>query len=178
MVRTLVALLLCAWGLSGALLVGLSVLALFQQPGLNVVYDTPLPLTLALILYLLPRVMLLQLLLLALRPRSEVHVARLLGASPARRQRVGGGELRWHLSGRGPFGLAVLACWWAYLDLTAASLLAPVEMVTAPQRLYNLMHYARSDALSAMTVLVVGVPVLAAALAAALRRPLLRLSLR
>ena len=166
------------WGLFGSLTLGLIILALFQQTWLNALYDTPAPLLLALVLFLLPRALLLQILLRAVRPVEATHLADLLKHSPRAAQRAWGRELVWHLCDRGHFWLATLACYWAYLDVTATSLLAPMGMATAPVRLYNLMHYGRSQALSAMTLLVVAVPVLIVLLAAAARRPLFRLLFR
>jgi ABC-type Fe3+ transport system permease subunit len=166
------------WGLFGSLALGLVILALFQQTRLNVLYDTPVPLLLALTLFLLPRVLLLQILLRAIRPVQGVHLAQLLQRSSSTIQRAWGRELVWHLRDRGHFWLAALACYWAYLDLTCTALLEPMGMATAPKRLYDLMHYGRSEALSAMTVLVVAVPVLIVLLAAAARRPLFRLLFR
>ena len=39
---------------------------------------------------------------------------------------------------------AVFVGYWAYWELTLASLLLPPGMVAAPVRLYNLMHYGQS----------------------------------
>ena len=166
------------WGLFGSLVLGLIVLALFQRSILNPLYDTPVPLLLTLALFLLPRVLVIQLLLRVLRPAQSVHLAKQLKQSPDAARRSAGRELLWHLRDRGHFWLAALACYWAYLDVTSATLLAPVGMATAPVRLYNLMHYGRSQALSAMTLLVVAVPILVVLLASAARLPLLRLLVR
>ena len=50
-------------------------------------------------------------------------------------------------------------CYWAYLDLSTAYLLAPSGMPSGLVRLYNFMHFGRSAALSAEAFAFFGVPV-------------------
>lgn len=161
------AVLLAVPGLAGSLILALCALALFQSHGMHVAYDTPLPLFLALTLFLYPRALLLGLLLLAARPREPLRTAELLSAAPGAHVRSGARDLVWHLERRGHFWGAALLCYWGYLDLTSAALLAPSGMVTAPVRLYNLMHYGRSDVLSSMTLFAVALPILLLASGAA-----------
>ena len=54
-----------------------------------------------------------------------------------------------------------LLCYWAYLDLSTAYMLAPSEMSSGLVRLYNFMHFGRSAALSAEAFVFFGTPVLA-----------------
>jgi ABC-type Fe3+ transport system permease subunit len=109
-----------------------------------------------LILYLLPRALLLHLLLRAVRPQEPVFLAEALAS--ARTHRKYGQELLWQLRLRGAFWACVLLCFWAYLDVTATALLRPVGMESAPVLLYNLMHYGQSAVLSAMLFATIAVP--------------------
>ena len=67
-----------------------------------------------------------------------------------------------------------LLCYWGYLDLTIAATLSPTGMVSAPVRLYNLMHYGRSEILTTMTCGMVAVPGCLLLVLLAFRRPLFR----
>jgi hypothetical protein len=170
------AVLLSLPGLCGALVVSLTVLAVFQWPLLNVFYNSPLPIpvVVALLVYLMPRALLLQVLLLAARRREALYLGELLSRSADAGQRQQGRELSWQMRGRGQFWAAVLLAYWGYLDLTAADLLAPPGVVSAPVRLYNLMHYGRSSVLSAMTCATVLAPAIAIVVAGAVRRQVFR----
>lgn len=170
-VKTVGAVVVSLPGLFGSLVLSLVLLSLFQLEYLNAVYDTPLPLTIGLLLFLLPRALILQLLLKAVQPRERLHLAALLKDSPAAGQ---GRELVWHLRLRGHFWSMVLLTYWGYLDLTVSSLLAPVAIVSAPVRMYNLMHYGRSAVLSAMTCVAIIVPLFLFVVLAFARRRLLR----
>jgi hypothetical protein len=59
--------------------------------------------------------------------------------------------------------------------LTAAAILSPTALVSAPVRLYNLMHYGHSAVLSAMVVAAFGIPALLVGALMWLRQPVLRL---
>ncbi len=145
-------------GLLGSLVVSLVVLRAFQWPVLNTLYDTPLPAVVALVWYLLPRAVLLQLLFGALSRQSNAHAAALLAHSASVHQRRAGGELVWRLRWRYQFLAAGILCVWGYLELTPVAILAPPGMTSAPVRLYNLMHYGRSYVVAAMTLVAMAVP--------------------
>jgi ABC-type Fe3+ transport system permease subunit len=148
-------------GLLGSLVVSLSTLWLFQQPLLSALYDTPLPAAIALTLFLLPRAVLLQLLFATIAPAAAVHLARVLSTAA---------DLLWRLKLRRQFLAAGMICIWGYLELTPVAILAPPGLISAPVRLYNLMHYGRSYLVSALTLIAMLVPPLLLALLAGLRR--------
>jgi hypothetical protein len=154
-------------GCCGSLVVGLTLVNLFQRGGLHVVYDTPIPWILGLTMILLPRAALLQVWLQRMRPGSPVHAARMAAAMAGRN--AASRVLVWRLEHQ-PTCLAVgLVCWWGYLDVTIAYLLNPTGMVPGIVRLYNFMHYGRSAALSAEAAVLLLTPlaVVSAALALA-----------
>jgi ABC-type Fe3+ transport system permease subunit len=64
----------------------------------------------------------------------------------------------------------VLLFVWAYWDLTASSILAPIGMTPVTVRLYNLMHYGQIAALSAMTCAAFAAPIFIFLLALGTRR--------
>ena len=124
-------------------------------------YDSPLPLALTLALLLLPTGLLLAFVLRLLRPAEAEHAAGLLRASTSARVRGWARHLLWELRARGRFFVLFLLCCWGYFDLTASAILAPPAMTPATVRLYNLMHYGRMAALSAMVCAVFCVPLFA-----------------
>jgi len=137
-------------GLVGALVLALSVLALFQLPGLRALYDTPLPVVLTVTLLLLPFGILLRLLVDSRRPAEGLHLARMLAASgdPAARGNARG--IIWSIDGRRRAWVAYLLFAWGYFDMTASSILAPSRATPVFATLYNFMHYGRKAATSAM----------------------------
>jgi ABC-type Fe3+ transport system permease subunit len=88
------------------------------------------------------------------RHRSALHLAALLPQSRA------AADLTWRLSTSGKFWAMVLLYIWAYWDLTASSILAPIGMTPVTVRLYNLMHYGQIAVLSAMTCAAFAAPIL------------------
>ncbi|HEX9047800.1 MAG TPA: hypothetical protein VF988_12305 [Verrucomicrobiae bacterium] len=151
-------------GLLGPLVLSLTVLAAVQWPGLVWLRDTPAPLVLTLALVLLPMALVLKRVLDLTRPQSALHLAGLLNPSRSAR------ELTWRLSTSGKFWALVLLFIWAYWDLTASAILAPVGMTPVTVRLYNLMHYGQIAVLSAMTCAAFAAPVLIFLLVFATRR--------
>jgi len=152
-------------GLFGSLLLSLGCVGLFQTSWLRPIYDTPLPWTLVLVLWLLPRAALLRLWLQSVRPDEAIHLAELLGDashpgpdSRPRRRRSSG--LLWRLRDQPQFLAMSLLCFWAYCDLPTAYLLAPTGMASGLVRLYNFMHFGRSAALSAEAIVFFGIPVI------------------
>ena len=154
-------LVVCLPGLFGALTIGLITLAVFQTDILYPIYDTFLPLSLGMMLYWLPRAVLLRLLLRSMHSPESQYSAWLLTGSTDPMQRRSGRQLLWRERYSGHFWMLTVLCFWAYMELTLPSLLAPVGLVTAPSRLYEKMHFGRNAVLSAMTVATVVTPVIA-----------------
>lgn len=165
---------LLAPGLLGSLLLSLATVVCFQSSWLRPIYDTPIPWVLALIVWLLPRAILLRLWVDSVSPTEAIHLAELLvNESPVATGPETAGEMRKGLpdSSRSardllfrlrdqPRILAIgLLCYWAYLDLSTAYLLAPSGMPSGLVRLYNFMHFGRSAALSTEALLFFGAPV-------------------
>jgi hypothetical protein len=145
--RSFPALFLAAPGLFGALTISLIILTVFQVPPLRELYDTPVPLVLALTILLLPLAFLLG--ALWLRQTAGLHIARQI---PSRR-------LVWELQNRPrAIACAVLFC-WAWFDFTASSILAPTGFTPVFVRLHNLAHYGQTAVLSAMMIAAFATPV-------------------
>lgn len=165
-------------GLAGSLILALATLAWFQLRTFGFLYDTPAAFVAAMILFLLPRAMLLQLLMNAPENQESSHLGTLLRASPSADQRAAGRELLWTTRLRGRVWVWGFVCYWAYWDLTLADLLLPPGMAPAPARLYNLMHYGQNAVQSAMLLFTIAIPVLIILFLACIRRPLLRCLIR
>jgi ABC-type Fe3+ transport system permease subunit len=151
-------------GLLGPLGLALAILAAVQLPGLISLRDTPVPLVASLGLVLLPIALVLKRVLELSANRSSLHLTTLMQKSRAVR------ELTWRLSTSGKFWAMALLFVWAYWDLTASSILAPIGMTPVTVRLYNLMHYGQIAALSAMTCAAFAAPILVLLLALGTRR--------
>ncbi|MBI3863427.1 MAG: hypothetical protein HY290_16170 [Planctomycetia bacterium] len=166
----------CLPGLVGSLVLGLSTMQLglsvlqLQQQWLRFAYKSPLSFGAGLVLLLLPRALFVRFLLWSsARPAGE-HLSRLMRGAPVPPVRAAGGELAWRLRwSREYWGVALLA-YWGYFDLTIASLLAPVTIVSAPVMLYNQMHFGKNATLSALVLLSVLIPLATFSLVAAARR--------
>jgi ABC-type Fe3+ transport system permease subunit len=85
------------------------------------------------------------------------------------------GRLRWRLDLRARFWVFFLLFCWAYLELSASAILAPPGHTTAVVRLYNLMHYGRSQVLSAMVLAALLVPLLVVLIVETFRSSAVRL---
>jgi hypothetical protein len=155
--------LLCLPGLLGSLVLGLALVALFQTPPLGVLYNTPLPWLLGLVLFLLPRGVLLQAWDESRRPHSAAFLADQLATSADTRQQAHGRRLQWRLVDEPRFLAVALLVVWGYLDLTTAYLLAPSGLTSGIVRLYNFMHFGRTAALSAEAFVLLAGPLLIAA---------------
>jgi ABC-type Fe3+ transport system permease subunit len=151
-------------GLLGPLVLSLAVLAAVQSPGLISLRDTPVPLVFTLGLILLPMALVLKRVLELAGHHSALHLTTLLPTSRA----VQG--LVWRLRTSGPFWATVLLFVWAYWDLTASAILAPIGMTPVTVRLYNLMHYGQIAALSAMTCAAFAAPIAICLVALGTRR--------
>jgi ABC-type Fe3+ transport system permease subunit len=151
-------------GLLGSLVLSLTVLAAVQLPGLISLRDTPVPLVFTLGLVLFPMALVLKRVLELTANRSALHLTALMQKSRAVR------ELTWKLSTSGKFWAMALLFVWAYWDLTASSILAPIGMTPVTVRLYNLMHYGQIAALSALTCVAFAAPIFVFLLALGTRR--------
>ena len=169
-VRVPLALICVAPGLIGALVLSLVALALFQLPAMNFAYDTPLPMLLVLVVFLLPRALLLRLVFFARQPGEPVVLSQLLARSEDSGLQQSGRNLLWALVSRPAFWVVALLTYWAYWDLTIASILRSINLEPFTPRLYNDMHYGRNETLTAKTVLAALFPVVLATLALLLRR--------
>lgn len=168
----------CVPGLCGPLVPSLVAVELFQSPVLLPLRDTLVPLAVVLGLFLLPRAVLLEALSRVTRGGATIHLARKLKSSPDRGQQAAGRRLLWELDGFGRFCRVSLLAYWGYLDLTAAAILAPPDVVPVTARLYNLMHYGHNASLSAMALVMTAVPALLFAGLIAARHLSLRLFAR
>ncbi|MCA9026513.1 MAG: hypothetical protein KDA86_15000 [Planctomycetaceae bacterium] len=151
-------------GLMGSLAMGMGVTGLVQRPPLVTLRDTPLPVVVAEVLFLLPRAVLIRLLVGQLRDSSAVYAARLLARSGSPIHQQASASLLWRLDVAGRIGGLLILCYWAYIELTLPSLLAPPGMTPAPVVLYNLMHYGQISGLSAMLFASMTTPVVLMAL--------------
>ncbi len=141
-------------GLLGGLVLALAVLAIFQLPLLRALYDTPVPLLMAVALLVLPFAVLLRALVEARRSTGRsgeaLHLAGMLARSGAPGARRSAGGIAWSLDGSRRALVAFLLFAWAYFDMTASSILAPSGTTPVFVTLYNFMHYGRKAATSAM----------------------------
>jgi ABC-type spermidine/putrescine transport system permease subunit II len=157
----------CLPGLCGSLQVGLVVLALFQLPGLQALSETLVPAVLGLTVVLMPYACALCLLLDVDGAGAALHSAGLLRASPQPVVRRRAAAVAARVAGSGWLWALLILFWLAYCEVTVAALLAPVTSTPAFVRLYNLMHYGRSEVLSVMLVAVVVLPLVLVAGASA-----------
>jgi iron(III) transport system permease protein len=170
-----VALALCSLpGLLGPLVLSLAILGLFQLPGFRVLSESLVPLILALVLFVLPRAVILFAVAGITRRTQSAHCAWMLVASPEAGQRRTGAGLIDDLQIKAAFWSAVLVWYWCYWELTPASLLAPPSAMSFCVRLYNFMHYGQSNALSTMLLAAVAVPTLTVVVLSRLRPTLVR----
>jgi len=177
LIRLGVVLAACLPGLCGALAISLACSAMFQFGPLKSLYDTAIPLLAALVLWLLPRAIVIQLLLGTSGYSAAFHSVRLLAAAGSKRGEDFR-ELLWRLKLRGHFWALTLVCFWGYLNMTAPSVLRPSGVAPAPLRLYDFMHYGRTSGLSAMVVATLALPLLLTGAGLLGRRLLLRLFVR
>lgn len=157
-------------GLLGSLVLSLGLVAMFQMPGLRGLYDTWLPMLLGQTLSVLPFAFIVVLLLIRVSDPTALHATHLMSESgdfSIRRQMA---AIRWRLTtGRWLIGGLVVAhrCFW---DVTVASILRPVQLEPVITRLYNEMHYGRTEALISLSALAALTPLGIAALAMLLSR--------
>ncbi len=157
-------------GLLGSLVLSLGLLAMFQLPGLRGLYDTWLPMLLGQTLAVLPFAVAVVLLLMRVSDPAALHSAKLLAVSEESRIRRQMSSIRWRLTtGRWLLGGLIIAhrCFW---DVTVASILRPVQVEPVITRLYNEMHYGRTEALMSLSLLAALTPLALAAVAMLLSR--------
>lgn len=152
-------------GLCGSLVVGLVLLALFQLPVANAIYDSWLPMLLGQTLLLIPRAWLLVVLLEVLSDTMAQHSARLMLSASSSQVQSNGQNLLWQMGGRRWLVAVVILTHWSFWDVSIVSTLRPVRFEPIVTRLYNEMHYGRTATLIAITVLSMLIPVGVALLA-------------
>jgi hypothetical protein len=138
-------------GLCGNLILGLTILSLFQAYPLSLLKGTSLMLCCALILSCAPIAILLNLCYEKFLNKSALSSAALLPKT----QKL---KLMWNLK-----TFPLLLCQFPifcslWYDLTLNTLLAPSSMPGLFPRLYNLMHYNENEKLSATVIIAVLVP--------------------
>ncbi|MCA9036239.1 MAG: hypothetical protein KDA91_13980 [Planctomycetaceae bacterium] len=153
-----VALLLLLPGLLGSLVTAIGLLAVFQTPRARLFYDSWLPMLLGLTLSILPRAFLIVALLHRMFDAAAWHSAVLLSASGDPQVRGLGAKIRWRLRGIRWIAAGTLLVHWCYWDVTTASVLRPVQLEPVVTRLYNEMHYGRTEAVLLITVLAAVAP--------------------
>ncbi|MDA1230180.1 MAG: hypothetical protein O2856_05350 [Planctomycetota bacterium] len=157
-------------GLLGSLVLSLSLLAMFQLPVVRGLYDTWLPMLLGQTLAVLPFAVVVVLLLQRISDPAALFSAELLAVSEQSRICRQMATIRWRLTtGRWLLGGLIVAhrCFW---DVTVASILRPVQVEPVITRLYNEMHYGRTEALMSLSILAAVTPLAIAALAMMLSR--------
>ncbi|MBL8812205.1 MAG: hypothetical protein JNM43_18720 [Planctomycetaceae bacterium] len=147
-------------GLGGSLLLSLSLLAMFQWPVFRMLYDTWLPMVLGQTLSILPRAFAMVLLLRQWKNEEALHSAELLLSSPQRSIRLTGAALLWRMRTFRRVLAALVLAHWAFWDITVISNLKPIDPEPVASRLYNEMHFARTESLLGLAVLSLFVPVL------------------
>lgn len=138
-------------GLIGPLVTGLVLLSAFQLPILRPVYDTILPMLCSHVLMLLPRAVLLVAVLQVLAPAVARHSAELLRTARSPTVQQASNHLIWILQTRRWLLALAILTHWCFWDVTTASLLRPVQFEPIVIRLYNEMHYGRTESLVAMS---------------------------
>ncbi|MEQ9406416.1 MAG: hypothetical protein RIK87_01775 [Fuerstiella sp.] len=145
-------------GLCGSLVLSLILLAAFQLPVLNRVYDSWLPMLLGQTLWLLPRAFLLVAVLSVLTPQTSIHGAILLRATGSRLLVATARQLVFRLRNvRWLLAVGILTH-WCFWDVTIVSVLRPVRFEPIVTRLYNEMHFGRTETLVALTCLSLLIP--------------------
>lgn len=158
--RPLVVMIAVLPGLCGSLTVSLMLLTLFQLPGIRSLYDTWLPMLLGSAISVLPRAVLTVALLNTLSQHYSLHSARLLLASADSKVRQTAQHLIWRLRSFGWFIAGIVVTHWCFWDVTVASILRPVRLEPIVTRLYNEMHYGRTEAILLITFVAVITPIL------------------
>ncbi len=152
----IVVLLISLPALIGILPLSLLILQLFQLPQLNMLYNSPLPLLLTLILLALPFMLILRMITDVFMKDESLHSASLLLPFSSRVA----AELLWKMQFVKSVWILFFVFTVTYFNFTAATILAPVGMTTITERFYNLMHYGESEKLSATVCVAILIPLL------------------
>ena len=142
--------------LTGILPLSLVTLEIFQFPLINVLYNTPIPLVLALLLWTLPFIIILKIVLELFADNESVYSAELMLSFSGR----AASEILWRLKFRRTLWICFLVFTLTYFNFTASTILAPAGMTTVTERFYNLMHYGESERLSATVCITMIIPLL------------------
>jgi hypothetical protein len=145
-----------AVGLCGSLPIALAVGAFCRSVLPPQISQSLLPWFFGVVLFALPRLVVLAWVWRRWLTADAVGV--MLKESPFRDVRVRQANIAWTNGGAARWLSAAAVVLVIAFDLTLASILAPVGVVAAPSRLYNLMHYGRTTVLTAMTVVAIVVP--------------------
>lgn len=142
----------------GNLALGLVIAGIFQTSMFELAYDTPLPLILGEVIFLLPRTLILLSCTTRISLPSAHHMTRLLNRSAKPQQRSAAAELHWQTSGRNWLLATLIIFFWAYFEVLLPSILAMPGLAPVGLVLYNNMHYGRIAALGAKLALMLFVP--------------------
>ncbi len=151
-------------GLAGSLALSLTLLWMFQLPGIRWFWDTWLPLLIGQSLFLLPRAWVL-LFVLESVVSEESHKSAHLLLQGNRQHRLAAVRILWRLSHLKWLAAVTLLCHWCTWDVTTASILRPVTIEPMVTRLYREMHFSRTESLTALALITALVPIIVAALA-------------
>ena len=166
-VSSVLLLLIVVPGLFGALAVSIAILVAMQHSPLLELRTTVWPMATALVVFLVPRAIILAVLLPVFRRSESTFLATLLGKSRERTRLKNAANLKWWCECRPMFLVTAVLFYWCLANLTAAAILCPPtiplfsfdgNIVPLPVRLYKFIHQGRTAALSVMAVLSVLVP--------------------
>jgi len=138
-------------GLWGALTCSLFWLAVFQQPVVRPAYDTWLPLLFGLVSTNLPRAVIVLAVMRELIDPAAVHSAVLLRTSHDAAVRRFAVRLLWRFVDARWLLAGAMLTHWCFWDVTTVAILRPVDLEPVITRLYNEMHYGRTEALAMAT---------------------------
>jgi len=162
-------------GLAGSLSLSLILMWLFQQPGMQLLWDTWLPMLVGQSLLMLPRAWVLVLVLKSTVSPEALHSAALLKSGQPR-HRQSALQLLWSLSHARWMLAAVVLCHWCTWDVTTASILRPVSVEPVVTRLYQEMHFSRTESLTTLSLITISIPWIALTIVAVIRRIILRIT--
>lgn len=166
-VSSVLLLLIVVPGLFGTLAVSVAILVVTQHLPLLELRTTVWPMATALVVFLVPRAIILAVLLPVFRSSESAFLVMLLGKSRERTRLKNAANLKWWYECRSMFLVTAVLFYWCLANLTAAAILCPStiplfsfdgNIVPLPVRLYKFIHQGRTAALSVMAVLSVLVP--------------------
>ncbi len=172
--KTLTTVIFLLPGLAGSLSLSLILMWSFQQPGLRPLWDKWFPMLLGQSLLMLPRAWVLVLVLKSTVTPEGLYSAALLKSGQLWHRQLAA-RLLWSLEHIRWLLAAAVLCHWCTWDVTTASILRPVSIEPVVTRLYQEMHFSRTESLTALSLATVAVPWLLFAVIAVIRRAILRL---